>query len=173
MDDDARVLMDIIKKRRSVRRFTTQPVEKEKLDLLLEAARWAPSAGNSQPWQFVVITRARTIRTLRMLMPGVMGNIKEGPVLLGICLDTRRKGEWSSYDLGCALQNILLCAHALGLGACAIGGFEAGQVKDLLELPEESDLCLVVTLGYPAGEVKAPSRRALDDLIVKVLAQDD
>jgi nitroreductase len=170
MDDNVRALMDIIKNRRSVRRFTTQPVEKETLDLLLEAARWAPSAGNSQPWQFVVITGAHTIRTLRMFMPGVMGNIREGPALLGICLDTRHKSEWSSFDLGCALQNILLCAHALGLGACAIGAFDGAIVKELLELPDESDLCLLVTLGYPTGEVKAPSRRALDDLIVKVVA---
>jgi len=169
VDEKIRLLMDILTQRRSVRRFTTQPVEREKLDLLLEAARWAPSAGNSQPWQFLAITQPRTIRTLKMFMPGVMGNIKEVPALLGICLDTRRRGELSLYDLGCALQNILLCAHALGLGACAIGGFDGRQVKELLELPEESELCLLVTLGYPAGEVKTPSRRPLDELIVKVV----
>jgi nitroreductase len=172
VDDNVRVLMEIIKNRRSVRRFSTQPVAREDLDLILEAARWAPSAGNSQPWEFVVITQPHTIRTLKMVMPGVMGNMKEGPVLLGICLNTRFRSEWSSFDLGCALQNMLLCVHALGLGACAIGGFDRDFVKDMLELPEESELCLLVTLGHPAGEVKTTPRRALDDLIVKAGAQD-
>jgi len=167
MDDNAAALMDLIKTRRSVRRFTAQPVEKEKLDLILEAARWAPSAGNSQPWELVVITRATTIRSLKVVMPGVMGNMKEGPVLIGLCLNAHRRSAWSSFDLGCALQNILLCAHALGLGACAIGGFEADFLQRTLDLPAELDLCLLVTLGYAAGEVAVPSRRALDDLIVK------
>ncbi len=172
MNDDARVLVEIIKKRRSFRRFTAQPVEKQDLDLILEAARWAPSAGNSQPWQFAVITRAHTIRTLAMVMPSVMGNMRVGPLLLGLCLDTRRRSDWSYFDLGCALQNILLCAHALGLGACAIGGFDGRFLKEALALPEETELCLLVTIGHPAGEVEAPPRRPLDDLILKVRTQD-
>jgi nitroreductase len=172
MNGDAQVLMDIIKERRSIRRFSSQPVEQEKLDLILEAARWAPSAGNSQPWEFVVITRPHTIRTLRLAMPGVMGNIREGPVLLGICLNARRTSDWSHFDLGCALQNILLCVHALGLGACAIGGFDGELLQETLGLPEEMQLCLLVTLGYPAGEVKIPPRRPADELVVQVWADN-
>lgn len=164
-----RETMEIIKGRRSIRRFSRQPVEPDKIERLLEAARWAPSSGNRQPWQFVVITRAQTIATLKMILPGVMGNMTAGPVLLGICLDTLRRSEWSEIDLGCALQNLLLCAHSLGLGACAIGGFDRALVRELLQLPDESDLCMLVTLGYPSALASAPPRRELADLLIKVI----
>jgi nitroreductase len=85
MSDDCNAIMKIIKGRRSIRRFKSKPVEREKIETLLEAARWAPSAGNAQPWDFIIITDSRTIQGLKTVMTGVMGNMKEGPVLILVC----------------------------------------------------------------------------------------
>jgi nitroreductase len=165
MSDDCNAIMKIIKGRRSIRRFKSKPVEREKIETLLEAARWAPSAGNAQPWDFIIITDSRTIQGLKTVMTGVMGNMKEGPVLILVCSNRNRETAWSRYDIGCALQNILLCAHCMGLGACAIGGFDEGMIVKLLDLPEDSKPCLFITAGYPESGVPVPRRRAVKEII--------
>ena len=170
---DYDTLMRILKERRSIRRFKPDPVEKAKIDMLIEAARWAPSAGNAQPWEFVVITDRETIQELKTVMTGVMGNMKEGPLLILLCIDKNRETAWTGYDIGCALQNILLCAHSLGLGACAIGGFDEEMIAQLLELPENFTPCLFVTAGYPEKRVEAPKRRSIDDIVLKEVATDE
>ena len=162
--------LKIVKERRSIRRFKQNPVEREKVDLLLEAARWAPSGGNAQPWEIVVITDGQTIRALKTVMTGVMGNMKEGPLLMLLCFDKNRETAWTGYDMGCALQNILLCAHSLGLGACAIGGFDEEMIAGLLDLPEHVTPCLFVTLGYPEKSVEPPKRRTIDEIVLKEVA---
>ncbi len=170
---DHDIFMRIIKERRSIRRFKPDPVEGAKIDMLLEAARWAPSAGNAQPWEFVVITDKWTIQGLKTVMTGVMGNMKEGPLLILLCTDKNRETAWTGYDTGCSLQNILLCAHSLGLGACAIGGFDEEMIAGLLELPENFTPCLFITAGYPEKSVEAPERRSLDDIVLKEVAEDE
>ena len=165
--------MKIVKERRSIRRFTPVPVERSKIDLMLEAARWAPSAGNAQPWEFVVITDSETIHTLKTVMTGVMGNMKEGSLLILICTDKNRKTAWTGYDIGCALQNILLCAHSLGLGACAIGGFDEEMIAGLLDLPDNFTPCLFVTAGYQEGNVDTPTRRTIEDIVLREVTLDE
>lgn len=90
MATDYEVLMKIIKGRRSVRRFKAEAVEREKIRMLIEAARGAPSAGNAQPWEFVIISNRNIIDKLKTIMAGVMGNIKEGPVLICICVNKNK-----------------------------------------------------------------------------------
>jgi len=136
--------------------------------MLLEAARWAPSAGNAQPWEFMVISDDEQIQYLKTVMTGVMGNMKLGPVLICMCVNRDKKSAWTGYDMGCALQNILLTAHSLGLGACAIGGFDEQFIWSLLGLPQNLSPCLFVTVGYPEKEVPAPPRRKLEEVILKV-----
>lgn len=167
MSDDIDRVMEIIKSRRSIRRFTPKEVEKEKIEIILESARWAPSAGNTQPWEFVIVRDPKRLGNLKMFMPGVMGNMELGPVLLCICLNLERQTMWSKYDLGCALQNILLTAHVLGLGACAIGGFEETVTRDILNLPENVEPCLFVAIGYPVKAVPVPSRRNIDEMLLR------
>lgn len=173
MTTDYEVLMKIIKGRRSVRRFKAEAVEREKIRMLIEAARWAPSAGNAQPWEFVIISNRNIIDKLKTIMTGVMGNIKEGPVLICICVNKKIKTSWTGFDIGCALQNILLCAYALGLGACAIGGFDELMTGELLDLPDHLEPCLFVTLGYPEKDVSVLSRKDITELIVKEVGADE
>ena len=161
------ILLRLIKERRSVRRFKPTPVEKEKIDLLIEAARWAPSAGDAQPWEFILIYNSDMRESLKTVMTGVMGNMKEGPVLICMCTNKTKKTVWSCLDMGCALENILLTAHSLGLGTCAIGGFEERFIAELLDLPDHIEPCLFITVGYPEKKVPPPSRRTRNELIVK------
>ena len=167
MNGDFEILMKCIKQRRSVRRFRTVPVEKEKIELLIEAARWAPSAGNAQPWEFLIIYDDSMRNSLKTVMTGVMGNMKEGPVLICMCINKKKRTAWTGFDMGCALENILLAAYSLGLGTCAIGGFDERFIGELLDLPDHIEPCLFITVGYPEQKVPPPSRRATHDLIRK------
>jgi nitroreductase len=167
MSTDYDSLMKIIKGRRSIRRFKSDAIPKEKIKMLIEAARWAPSAGNSQPWEFLIITDKAIINNLKTVMTGVMGSMKEGPLLILICTNKKRKTTWTGYDIGCALQNILLSAHSMNLGACAIGGFDELFISQLLDLREDLEPCVFITVGYPEKEVPVVPRRETDELIVK------
>jgi len=171
MDYDS--FLELIKARRSIRQFKTDPIPDEYVDMIIEAARWAPSGANTQPWEFVIISNRNIIDKLKTIMTGVMGNLKEGPVLICICVNKKIKTSWTGFDIGCALQNILLCAYALGLGACAIGGFDELMTGELLDLPDHLEPCLFVTLGYPEKDVSVPSRKDITELIVKEVGADE
>ena len=159
--------MNIIKERRSTRMFKPEAVEKEKIEKLIEAGRWAASGGNTQPWEFVVITHEKLISTLKMTMTGVMGMIDNVPALICICVNRERRTHSAHIDIGCALQNILLCAYSLGLGSCTISGFDAPCVTQLLELPDHLDPALFVILGYSEKKPSPPPRMTLNQLIFR------
>ena len=167
MNADSETLLKLMKERRSIRRFKTDAAPEENIKMLIEAARWAPSAGNSQPWKFVIITDKALIHTLTTVMTGVMANIENVPLLICICVNHKQKTTWTGYDVGCALQNILLCAHSIGLGACTIGGFDETFIGGLLELPEDLEPCVFIIVGFPEKDAAAPPRIDIDQLIVK------
>ncbi len=157
-------LMAILKERRSVRRYREEPVPMEKLAQLIEAARWAPSAGNSQPWEFILINDENMISGLRSVSPGWL---KGAPALVVMCINEKRETNWSYVDLGAAMQNILLCADAMGLGCCAIGSFVVPTVIELLEIPAHLKPVLFITVGYPNEKPPATARLPLEELIYK------
>jgi nitroreductase len=156
--------MDIIKQRRSVRRYKKEPFPMEELTLLVEAARWAPSAGNSQPWEFLLINDEGMVRTLKAVSPGWL---KQAPALVVVCLNKNRETNWSYMDIGAAMQNMLLCAHSKGYGCCPVGSFVVETVKQLLELPPHLEPLLFITVGYPDEELPATQRLPTDELIFK------
>ncbi|NIQ32441.1 MAG: nitroreductase family protein [Nitrososphaeria archaeon] len=158
------LLVKAIKERRSVRRYKTDAVAMEKLQMLVEAARWAPSAGNSQPWRFLLITDKGMLNKIKMVCPGWL---KEAPALVIMCIDCKRDTDWSYFDVGAAMQNVLLYAHSLGLGCCPIGSFVVPALIDLLELPDHLEPVLLITVGYPDEELLPPPRLSLDELIFK------
>jgi nitroreductase len=107
------------------------------------------------------------IHTLKTVMTGVMANIQEGPLLICLCTNKNKKTVWTGYDIGCALQNMLLSAHSMGLGACAIGGFDEVFIGQLLSLSEDLEPCLFIIVGFPAKEAPVPPRRGVDELIIR------
>jgi nitroreductase len=162
-------LMEALRTRRSVRRWTTDPVPDEQLEALVEAAARAPSGGNTQPWAFVVIRDRARLKRLRAAAPGIAGR---ATAVILICLDKQRADEepgTAEYDmihltLGAAMQNLLLAAHDHGLGACAIGSFHPASLASIVSLPPHLELKLLVALGYPVKQPTAPPLRPLSEL---------
>jgi nitroreductase len=143
--------------RASVRKFTNQPVEEEIIDAMLHAAMAAPSAVNKQPWHFVVVTH-----------PSVQANINQyrSPLSIVVCLDTTKTmqmgKEWILCDGSLASENILLAAHALGLGGIWTAVFPVTdimqRVSKAIALPDNMIPLNVIQIGYPEGEVKPTNK---------------
>ncbi|MGB9903459.1 MAG: nitroreductase family protein [Desulfotomaculales bacterium] len=160
-----RDLLTLIRERRSVRRYQSRPVPSEAITALLEAARWAPSAGNLQPWFFYVVTKQKE---KELLAKAALNQhfISQAPVCLVVCAEPERSarvyGDRGRYlycfqDTAAAAQNILLAAFALGLGACWVGAFREEEVRLGLSLPKGLLPVALIPVGYPAGE---PERRS-------------
>jgi nitroreductase len=155
--------MEGILSRRSVRRYTTDPVSDAQVTELLRAAMAAPSAGNQQPWQFVVVRDPAAREILAGANPfGLMA--REAQVAIVVCGDLtreRKPGMWPQ-DCSAATQNLLLAAHAAGLGAVWCGTYpyeeRMGPIRTGLGLPDHVIPFAVVPLGYPA-ETPAPADR--------------
>ena len=158
--------MEAILTRRSIRKYTKQPVPDEVLKELLEAAMCAPSANNRQPWCFVVINDRKTIDEIPKYHPYAQ-MLKEAPVAILVCCDSdlELKG-FGVEDCSAATQNILLAAHAKGLGAVWLGispaGGEAAPIKKLLNLPENVIPISLISIGYPAEQRPRQDRYRTD-----------
>ncbi|MEE9182124.1 MAG: nitroreductase family protein [candidate division NC10 bacterium] len=149
--------LEAIRTRRVVRRYVDgKPISRATIRQLLEAARWAPSAGNRRLHKLVVVQDPDMIHQIRAVSPGMVGN---PTTLIAICTDTERAklegvradrdpNTW--IDAGAAAQNIMLAAHALGLGSCPLTSFSRGAIRTLLELPPFLVPELIVQLGHPA-----------------------
>jgi nitroreductase len=161
--------LEAIHSRRSVRAFTPEPVPEELLRQVLQSGAASASGGNVQPWGFVLVRAPERLAALRSLAPGIIG---KPTAVVAICLDAGRakqlggeSGEQMAwFDVGLALQNLLLAAHSLGLGACPIGSFHAGAVRLFLDLPSSVRLVLLLALGYPAVRPSPPGRRPLSEV---------
>jgi len=164
-------VFEAVFKRRSVRSFKKAPVTAGQIERLLDAARWAPSAGNLQPWVFVVVTAARTREALAAAAYG-QGFLAEAPVVIAVATKPPARTPYGErgaqlyclQDTAAAVENILLAAHALGLGACWVGAFDDGAVAQALELgPDERPVALV-PVGEPARVGKS-DRKSLADVV--------
>jgi nitroreductase len=155
--------MDFILSRRSVRKFTKEPVAEEQVRQLLAAAMAAPSAGNQQPWHFVVIDDRRVLDQPPAFHPNSK-MLYEAPLAIAVCADLTRDshhGMWVQ-DCSAATENLLLAAHALGLGAVWLGIYpreeRVGGLRKLLGLPEHVMPLSLVAVGHP-GEHPPPAER--------------
>lgn len=157
-------VMEAIRGRRSVRAFADRIVPQEQLLELIDAATWAPSGGNAQAWHFIVVESPERVQQISAVSPGIFG---VPPAIIAVCTEPSRIREergpareaLTSLDAAMATQNLLLMAHASGLGTCVIASFHKRAVAKLLALPEEVVPLLLVTVGWPAKESPAPPRR--------------
>lgn len=164
--------IEAIETRRSIRAFTSEPLNEDDLMTIIKAASSAPSGGNSQGWVFISICDPQRIKVLRTICPGIIG-LPTGVIVL--CLDSRLQSTNPAgslnvmryYDIGAAMQNILLAAHDLGLGGCAIGSFHAKGLTTFLNLPDAIEPCLLVALGKPKFFPSPPKKRPLEKIYYK------
>ncbi len=155
--------MQALLTRRSIRRYTDQPVEPDLVTAILRAGMQAPSAGNQQPWHFVVITDPKTREAIPRFHP-YAEMLPEAPVAILVCGDPsleRYPGYWVE-DCSAATQNILLAAHALGLGAVWVGLYPQQErvepMRKLLGLPDQVIPLALVPLGHPAQPIPPENR---------------
>ncbi|MGD0994196.1 MAG: nitroreductase family protein [Candidatus Bathyarchaeia archaeon] len=168
-------LLEIIKNRRSIRVFKKQDVPQDIIEKLLEAARWAPSAGNVQPWAFVVAISQKMKQNLSMAAFG-QKDLEEASVVFVVCADeklaeqsygVRGKSLYCLQDTAAAIQNILLTAHSLGLGSCWIGAFKEDEIRQVIKAPKEMRPVALIPVGYPNEAPAARSRRPVGEIMHK------
>jgi nitroreductase len=167
-------LMKIIKERRSVRLYDLkQDVPADLVQQILEAAIWAPNAGNVQPWHFF-ITRDRTLKGQIVRAAYGQSFIAEAPVVIIVCANleeasfsygSRGAELYCIQDTAAAVQNMLLMAHSLGIAGCWIGAFDEKSVARIIASTRTLRPVAVVPLGYPAEFPKPPVRKQLDTVI--------
>ncbi|MDY6799958.1 MAG: nitroreductase family protein [Bacteroidota bacterium] len=171
--------LKVIQNRQSDRSYLTKPVEKEKLNRILEAGRLAPSACNAQPWKFIVIDdqklKLKIADSTSSKILGMNHFTKQAPIHIVI---VEEKANFTSsagslikdkhfplIDIGIAAEHICLQAEAEGLGSCMIGWFDEAKVKKLLNIPISKRVPLIIIIGYPAKGKKKKRRKPLEEII--------
>jgi nitroreductase len=147
------MVLNSIKKRFSVRKFTVQKIEQEKMDEVLEAARMAPSARNIQPWKFVVITDAEKREKLTEVCKG-QTFVSQATATIAVCVNNLDYKMTCGFrgaviDAAIAGEHIALQAAELGLGSCWIGAFHQDKLRQLIDLPAEYEAVALLPIGYP------------------------
>ncbi len=158
-----------IETRRSVRRYTAQKPSAGQVLRVLDAARRAPSGLNNQPWRFRIVDQAAELEGLAgFTRYGAI--IRNAPAAIAVCFSTSTSyhREKDLMAIGACVQNLLLAAHALGLGACWLGEIlnRRDEAAAFLELPADCELVALVTLGVPARKLARGRRRPLDELLL-------
>jgi len=158
-------IFEAIKGRRSVRKYTKESVSEDLIVKILEAGRWAPSAGNSQPWSFIVLRDGEVRRKVAdVTTTGKF--LANAPVGVSVVIDPRAS-KHPVEDGSIATQNMLLAAHALGLGACWIGSYNSvyeERVKEILGIPKDKRLLSIISIGFPA-ESPTKTRKDLGEIV--------
>jgi nitroreductase len=170
--------MEIIRGRRSVRKYEDRDVPAEVVETILEAVRWAPSWANTQCWEVVVVRDRAVKEQLQATLPPkgnpAAGAMVQAPVVLVLCAKlkssgyykgevTTKFGDWFMFDLGIACQNLCLAAHALGLGTVVVGLFDHDAAKRVVKVPDGHELVVMLPLGFPAKISSAPNRREIGE----------
>ena len=178
-------VFEAIKTRRSIRHYKPAPVTEEQINLILEAARWAPSWRNSQCWRFIVVRDAEVKRklseTLLYYRPGENPStsaVRNAPVVIVACGELKKsgyyekipnpltdKGDWYMFDVALATQNMMLAAHSLGLATVPAGLFDAPKAAQILGVPANIAVVMLLPLGYPDEEPEIHQRKELSGLV--------
>ncbi len=161
-------VLDAIRRRYSCRAYQEKSIEQDKLDCILEAARLAPSARNTQDWRFVVVTDRDTKRKVAGTTnrPEVF---EKAGAIIAACSNSdeiMRCGQAiGPIDVAIALEHICLQAADLGLGTCWIGSFDADKVRQILAIPEDIAIIELMTVGYPADSKSEPKREPIEKIV--------
>lgn len=171
--------LEFILRRQSDRKYSEKPVEREKLERIIDAGRMAPSACNAQPWKFIIaddrvileqLSEAASARLLGMntfvsQAPVQIVIVREKPNLSSRLGGTIKSKDYSLIDIGIAAENICLQAGAEGLGTCILGWFDEDRVKRILGIPASKRVELIITLGYSLNGYREKKRKPKEDTV--------
>ena len=173
-------IMKVILERRSIRRYQEKDIPDDIINNILEAARWAPSWANTQPWEIVIVKDKSIKKQIQKNVPSrnpASLAIVNAPVLLVVCGQLKKSGyyddqyptkfgsDWFMYDLGLATQNLCLAAQDSGLGTVIVGLFDHDRVGEVINLPANHEVLVLIPLGYPDQNPKPPKRRERDEFV--------
>ena len=172
-EEETMDVLEAIKGRRSIRAFENREVSPDIVEKLIEAACWAPSAGNIQPWEFVIV---RNPETKRKLVEAALNQtfIEEAPVVIVVCANENRSAQgygvrgktlYCLQDTAAAIQNIHLTAYSFGLGTCWIGAFNEDEARKILKTPNGIRPVAMIPIGCPAETPKPRNRRPITQII--------
>lgn len=164
--------LECIKTRRSVRKFKKKEIEKEKLMKILEAAIYAPSSGNLQNWEFIIV---RDEENKKLIAKAALNQnfIADASIIIIACSNDdkvifygkRGKDLYAIENVSAAIQNILLAANDLGIGSCWVGAFDEKEIKKILKIPENVRPIAIIPLGYPEKISETPVRRPISEVV--------
>jgi nitroreductase len=166
-------VQEAILRRRSIRSFTNEDISNEDVRQIIEAGTFAPSAGNCQPWEFLIV---RDMKAKQKLARAALGQnfVSQAPVVIVVCANIPRsekrygsRGQelYSIQDTAAAIENMLLLAVSKGLGTCWVGAFNEVLAKESLNLPVGIRPVAIIPLGKPAETPRMPSRRNYKDVV--------
>jgi nitroreductase len=161
-------VLDAIRKRYSCRAYQDKPIEREKLEQILEAARLAPSAKNLQDWRFVAVTDKETKRKIAQAANNQTFLQNAGAIIVACSIsnEVMRCGQAvGPIDVAIALEHIALQAAELGLATCWIGSFYPEKVRPIVGIPEDVAIIELMAVGYPADSKKEPNRQAIEKVV--------
>lgn len=159
--------LELAKRRYSVRGYKADPVEADKLQEVLEAARLAPTAGNRQRFELIAIQTAGREEELRRIYDKDW--FVQAPLVICACrypMDpARQRKDYTDVDVGIVIDHLILAATELGLGTCWIGAFDPAAAREILGLPDEVEPVVFTPLGYPADPPREKQRKSIDELV--------
>jgi nitroreductase len=184
-------VFEAIKNRRSIRHYTNDPVDDKTVQAVLEAAHWAPSWGNIQCWRFIVVRDlkikseiADTLTKIKIdnewVENAAAKAVMQAPVLVIICAEKGKAGcrpdgtpvtdkgdYWFMFDVALAMENLVLAAHALGLGTVIVGGFDAIKTAQILGVPAGYNVVTMTPLGVPDRKGQVSPRKQLSEVLYR------
>lgn len=166
-------VIEAIRTRRSIRSYKKESISDEDLNKILEAATWAPSAGNLNPWEFIVVKdEENKVKLSEAALEQYF--ISEAPVVVVVCANVTRtssvygergKRLYCIQDCAAATQNLMLAAHSLGYGTCWVGAFDDQEVAKILKLPSNVIPLAIVPIGKPKEKPAAPRRLPISKVV--------
>ena len=160
-------VLRLMQERRSIRKFKPDPIEDDKIEQILEAARWTQSASNRQPWRFIVIKNQEIISQLQKAAK-FGGFVSQAPLVIAIIADKKRSPNWYLQDTSMVAHQICLMAWSLDLGTCWIGSMDRDKAAEVLELDKNEHVTTILPIGYFHKKPSPTSRKSLKNMVTTI-----
>ncbi|MBN2528590.1 MAG: nitroreductase family protein [Deltaproteobacteria bacterium] len=172
-------ILSAMKKRQTIRRYKTDPINEELVEQLLESVQCSQSWANTQCWELVLVTNDETKKAMQEAVPKqnpAFAAVVEAPLVIALCAQTDKvgyignthittPGDWFMFDAGLATQNLCNCAAELGLGTVVVGWLDHDRLKRVIGLPQKVEAVALIPVGYPEQIGVSPPRKAVSEFV--------